>query len=231
MSKGVFITATGTDVGKTYVTALIVKKLAQNGLSAGYYKAALSGAEERGCRLIPGDAEYVKTVSGISQDLNQMVSYVYRNAVSPHLAANIEGNPAELDKVKNDYRAVCKDYDYITVEGSGGIACPIRFDEDKQIMLEDIVKVLRLPVLIVADGGLGTINSVVLTCEYIKNRNIPINGIILNNFDCQSTMHQDNKKLIEKLSGIPVVAVVGHGCDDINIDTEKLISLYEETDL
>ena len=60
MSKGLFITATGTDVGKTYATALLVKKLVQAGLKAGYYKAALSGAEYRDGVLVPGDADYVR---------------------------------------------------------------------------------------------------------------------------------------------------------------------------
>ena len=57
MSRALFITATGTDVGKTYVTALIVKLLRDAGIDAGYYKAALSGAEERCGKLVPGDAD------------------------------------------------------------------------------------------------------------------------------------------------------------------------------
>ncbi len=231
MSKGIFITATGTDVGKTYVTALIIKKLIECGVKAGYYKAALSGAEERDGVLVPGDAEYVKTVSGINQSLNKMVSYVYKNAVSPHLAANIEGNPVELEKIKDDYKSLQNEYDYITVEGSGGIVCPIRVDDKEQIMLEDIVKLLNLSVLIVADGGLGTINSVMQTCEYIKSKGIPIKGIILNNFDKTSIMHRDNKSMIKSLTGVSVIAEVEHGCKDINIDTDRLMSVYDEIEL
>lgn len=227
LKKGIFVAGTGTDIGKTYVTALIVKKLAQHGLSAGYYKAALSGAEERNGEFIPGDAEYVRTVSGINQDFSQMVSYVYKNAVSPHLAAKIEGNPVELKKVISDYRSVQNDYDYVTVEGSGGIVCPIRIDADEQIMLEDIVRALNLPVLIIADGGLGTINSVVLTCEYIKHRGIPVKGIILNNFDSKNVMHRDNKAMIEQLTGIRVIGEVECGGDDINIDADELAALYD----
>ena len=67
MSRAVFITATGTDVGKTYVTALIVKRLRKAGINAGYYKAALSGAEERGGKLVPGDADFVARASGIDR--------------------------------------------------------------------------------------------------------------------------------------------------------------------
>lgn len=227
MSKGIFITATGTDMGKTYITALIVKKLAESGVNAGYYKAALSGAEERNGMLIPGDAAHVKEVATIEQDLGTMVSYVYKASVSPHLAARIEGNPVDLDTVRRDFKSLCGRYDYITADGSGGIVCPIRVDE-QTIFLEDIIKTLNLPGIIVADGGLGTINSVVLTAEYMKQKEIPVKGIILNNYDAQSLMHRDNREMIERLTGIPVIAAAEHGCKDLDIDAEFLKSLYEE---
>lgn len=84
MSKGIFITGTGTDIGKTYVTGLIVKKLRESGADAAYYKAAMSGNERRADgSLIPGDALQVKTMSGIGQPLEEMCPYVYETAVSP----------------------------------------------------------------------------------------------------------------------------------------------------
>lgn len=84
MSKTLFITGTGTDVGKTFVSGLILKKLRQAGLSAGYYKAAMSGNPRRpDGTLIPGDALYVKEISGLEQPLEEMCPYVYENALSP----------------------------------------------------------------------------------------------------------------------------------------------------
>ena len=126
MAKGIFVTGTGTDVGKTYVTALIVKKLADAGIHAGYYKAALSGAES----IEESDAGYVKKIAGITQEDSSLLSYLYQNAVSPHLAARIEGNPVDTETVKADFDRVKKEFDYVTVEGSGGIVCPIRWDEE-----------------------------------------------------------------------------------------------------
>ena len=112
MSKGIFITATGTDIGKTFVTALIVKKLRDAGLNAGYYKAALSGAEEQpDGSWLPGDAAYVAKVSGMQEKGEELVSYIYKTAVSPHLAAMREGNPVELDKVKADFAKAQAKYD------------------------------------------------------------------------------------------------------------------------
>ena len=100
MSKAVFVTGTGTDIGKTYLSGLIVKKLAQAGKNPVYYKAAMSGNDRRADgSLIPGDALFVKEMSGISQSLDDMCPYVYENAWSPHLASRVEGNPFDLDVV------------------------------------------------------------------------------------------------------------------------------------
>ena len=168
MSKSLFITGTGTDVGKTYVTGLIVKKLREGGASAAYYKAAMSGNDRRADgTLIPGDALQVKRMSGIEQPLEEMCPYIYETAVSPHLAAKLEGKPLEMECVLKHFDYVCGKYEYITAEGSGGILCPLRFDE-QQIQLEDFIKARSLSCLMIADAGLGTMNAVVLTAEYMK---------------------------------------------------------------
>lgn len=226
MSKKIFITATGTDIGKTFVTALIVKKLRDAGYNAGYYKVALSGAEFTEDGLIPGDAYYVNKIANINEKMDNLVSYIYKEAVSPHLASQIEGNPVEMNKVVEDFNNALSKYDYLTIEGSGGIVCPIRYDHIK-ILLEDIVKELDLSTLIIADAGLGTINHVVLTVEYLKNRNISIKGIILNRHYKNNLLHEDNKKIIEMITKIPVIAVVKENDKELNIDINKLLEIYE----
>ena len=168
MSKGIFLAGTGTDVGKTYMAGLLVKKLHESGRRAGYFKAAMSGNSRRpDGSLIPGDALAVQRVSGIPQSLESMCPYVYETAVSPHLASRLEGNPVRLDVVERAYAAAAQAYDYVTVEGSGGILCPLRHDGER-LFLEDVIRALHLPCLLVADAGLGTINSVVLTAFYIS---------------------------------------------------------------
>lgn len=227
MSKNIFITGTGTDVGKTFVTGLILKKLKESGRSAAYYKAAMSGNERRtDGSLIPGDALYVKNISGIAQPLDTMCPYIYKSAVSPHLASRLEGNPVRMDTVQAGFDAVCAEYDYVTMEGSGGILCPICFDE-KKIQLEDVIKKLNLSCLIVADAGLGTINSVVLTAEYMRARQIPVKGILFNHFHPGDVMEEDNLRMCEYLTGLKVLACVRDGDTDLDIDADLLASLYE----
>lgn len=226
MSKNLFVTGTGTDVGKTYVTGLVIKKVKESGANAAYYKAAMSGNERRADgSLIPGDALSVREVSGIVQPLEEMCPYIYEHAYSPHLAARIEGGPAELSVVRDGFLKVSEKYDYVTVEGSGGILCPIRYDGEK-IMLEDVVKTLNLSCLLVADAGLGTINSVVLTAEYMRARNIPIVGMIFNRFHPDNVMEEDNIRMCEELTGLKTLACVQEGEREISMEAEALLALY-----
>lgn len=169
---------------------------------------------------------YVKKLSGISQPLDTMVPYIYEQAVSPHLAARSEGNPVELSVVRQGYEALFQEYQYITMEGSGGILCPLRWEENEQLWLEDVIRELQLSCLVVAEAGLGTINATLLTLEYLKFRNIMVKGIILNHFHARDQMEQDNCRVIEKRGGVPVIACVAEGDRNIDISAERLISFY-----
>ena len=225
MTKGLFISATGTDVGKTYVTALLVKKLRQAGYEAGYYKAALSGAVPSDQGLVPGDAQCVCQTAGIPEEPSQVVSYIYEAAVSPHLAARLEGNPPELDKIVQHYRRLGQRYPYLTVEGSGGVVCPLRHDE-QQLMLLDVIQALEVPVLLVADAKLGSINAVVLTVSYLQQRQVPIAGIILNHFQAGDTMEEDNRAMMTVLTGVPVLDVLADGEQALHLSAEEILALY-----
>lgn len=227
MGKALFITGTGTDIGKTYVTGLIVRKLREAGLDGGYYKAALSGAipDEEG-HLQPGDALYVNRVAKLGERTENLVTYVYEEAVSPHLAAKLNRRPIDFDRVKADFARARERYQYLTMEGSGGIICPLRWDEQQHVVLDDLVKELGLGVLIVADAGLGTINSAVLTIEHLRAREIPIRGLIFNHYVPGDLMQDDNAAMIEALTGVKVVAYVKAGDIDLDIDVDLLKSLY-----
>ena len=226
MGKALFITGTGTDVGKTYVTGLIVKCLRDAGLSASYYKAALSGAEtaEDGS-LLPGDALYVRRIAGLMEPADELVSYVYRDAVSPHLAAKIEHRPMDFDKIERDFQRAKARTDYLTVEGSGGIICPLRWDETAHVVLDDLVLRLGLAALVVADAGLGTINAAVLTAEHMRARGIPLCGFIFNNWQ-GGIMQEDNRRMVEEMTGAPVLACVAHGAAVLPMQAEALAALY-----
>ena len=224
--KSVFITATGTDVGKTYFSALLVKKMRDLGHNCGYYKPALSGAtRQQDGTLLPGDCDYVVSTSGLAVEPLSCVSYCFEEAVSPHLAAHRQGVQIDKEIIKKDYSTKTEIFNYLVVEGAGGITCPFNLDNEK-ILLPDIIKSLNLDILIVADAGLGTINSVILTVEYAKSNNLSVRGIVLNNYDENNFMHVDNKIQIERLTGIKVVAEVGNGDKELNISTTDLLKIF-----
>ena len=218
MSKGYFVTATGTDVGKTFVTALLVKKWRDSGVDAGYYKAALSGAELRDGKWVAGDADYVKRIANLPDSQEQLVSYVYKEAVSPHLAARKEGNPVELTKVKADFEAACARHEFVFAEGSGGIICPIRYD-DQKVFLVDIMKTLGLPLLIVTTAALGSINACVLTVEYAHSRGLDVRGLIVNRYGSSGNleMEDDNIRMMQDLTGLEILAKVKDGDIDLGV--------------
>ncbi len=217
MSKNVFITATGTDIGKTYVSALIIKKMREAGLNCGYFKPVLSGVSEENGKLTESDCNYVVKTAKIPVTPEECVVYWWKEAVSPHLASLRAGDRINIEKIKEIYKEKTQQYDYLLTEGAGGITCPLKLENGEKYLLKDLIKELSTGIIIVADGGLGTINSVLLTVEYAKNNNIPIEGIILNNFIPDSFMHQDNLKQIEYLTGIKVIATVEKGQKDIKL--------------
>lgn len=227
MSKGIFITATGTDVGKTFISALIVKKMRELGLNCGYYKPALSGAELKNGKLIPGDCEFVLKTAGINADPSKFASYIFKTAVSPHLAAEIEGVSIKKEKIQKDFQNKKEEFNYIVVEGAGGIICPFNL-KDEQIILPDIIKLLELDVVIVSGAELGSINNAVLTVEYIKNCGINIKGIILNKYNENDFMQRDNKEQIERLTGVKVIAEVKENENELNIEKEEIVSIFKE---
>lgn len=217
MSKNIFITATGTDVGKTYVSALIVKKMREIGYNCGYFKPVLSGIEEQNGRLVSSDCNYVIETAKIPCAADDCVAYWWKEAVSPHLAAERVGESINIERIKEKFLEMSNKYPYLLIEGAGGITCPLRLQNGEKYLLIDLIKEFDTSIVIVADGGLGTINSTLLTVEYAKNNNIPIKGIILNNFNPKSFMHQDNLKQVEYLTGVKVIATVEKGQKDIKL--------------
>ena len=115
----------------------------------------------------------------------------------------------------------------ITMEGSGGILCPLCFDERK-IQLEDVIREFELSSILVADAGLGTINSVVLTAEYMKAHSLPIKGIIFNHYHPGNIMEEDNIAMCQYMTGLPVIAKVQDNAKDLDIDADVLAEFYDE---
>lgn len=221
MIKGIFITGTDTDIGKTYVTARLVKQLKQQGIKVAYYKAALSGAKIINGQMILEDMELVRKYADLKRE-DCKVSFAYKDSYAPHLAAKSTNNYVELETIKKDLVKLEKSHDIVVIEGSGGIICPLR-DDDQQIMLADVMMLANYPLIIVSPSGLGSINGCVLTCYYAKNQGLKVAGMIMNNFEKDNILHQDNKLMIEKLSGFPVLGLLEQEGKNIDFFEDKFM--------
>ncbi|MDY6465955.1 MAG: dethiobiotin synthase [Succinivibrio dextrinosolvens] len=222
--RGLFVTGTGTDIGKTYVSAAIARELTKKNLSIAYYKAAVSGSDS----IEHSDAGFVRDSSRIKQNTESLLSYLYEKPLSPHLAARGENRFASLDKILKDFNSLRGNYDYVLSEGAGGIICPVVWEKNDHLMYLDILKALKLNAVVVADAGLGTINHTVLTISYLKQNSIKVKGVILNNFDNSSVMHSDNLQMIEEISGTNVIATLGKGDKKLNLRYQKMEDYFDE---
>lgn len=184
MARGLFITGTDTEVGKTYVAALLAAELAAAGCRVGVYKPAASGctvASGDGSSppgtLVSGDAAAVWEAAGRPGELDRVCPQRFAAPLAPHLAARAEGKPfdARLLRTGLDYWTARSDF--VLVEGAGGLLCPLGDRE----MMADLAADLGFPLLIVARNALGTINHTLLTIEAADRRGLTIAGVLLNN--------------------------------------------------
>lgn len=226
MTKGIFITGTGTEVGKTIVTAGLLYLLRSRGYNATYFKGALSGVTEDDGNALPMDTSVVCQVSNLKEDLENITPYIFKTPVSPHLAAKLEENPISKEMIIEKYNALKEKYDYIIAEGSGGIVCPLIDDERGVYLLQDLIKDLNMNVIVVASATLGTINHTVLTVNYIQNLGIEVKGIIINCYK-NNLLCNDNIVMIKKLTNVPILSVVP--LIDILSNTDSWVNNIRET--
>lgn len=114
---------------------------------------------------------------------------------------------------------------------AAGILCPLRAENGKTLWLEDVIRALQLPSVIIADAGLGTINSVVLTAEYMQGKKLPVKGILFNHFHRGDTMEEDNIAMCRQRTGLPVLACIPDGAQELPMEPTDLAALYEEVSL
>ena len=177
--NGIFITGTDTGVGKTIISAALLCALKSTGVDAIYMKPVQTGCQRQGKKLIAPDLDFVLSVSGFlpsEKERGLLAPYCFCRACSPHLAAKTEKKPISLTKIKNIFKNLTRQHDFVVVEGAGGILTPL---SSKQTML-DLAKALDLPIIVVAHPGLGTINHTLLTLHILKEAGLKVLGVVLN---------------------------------------------------
>lgn len=215
MKPGIFITGTDTDVGKTVVAAGLAMALKDRGLKVGVMKPVATGCVGLEKRLVSYDAAYL--MEAAENEYTGLLSPSrFRNPLSPNVAATLEKREVDLKHICKAYRELQKHYDYIIVEGIGGLMVPLAND----YFVANLVREFELPLVVVARCGLGTINHTLLTIDAALVRGFEVKGIIFNRMPTTniSTAEITNPKVIHEVSGIPVLGTLPE-IDSLTVET------------
>ncbi|RKU31045.1 dethiobiotin synthase [Candidatus Poribacteria bacterium] len=198
MAQGIFITGTGTEIGKTVIAGGLAASLKQLGTDVGVMKPVSTGDT--------ADARFLKHTAQVDDDLSLINPIYLRHPLAPAVAARMENREIDLSCIEDAFAELQQRHDFLIVEGVGGIAVPIRDD----FLVVHLIKQLQLPILVVATAGLGTLNHTLLTVTFAQQFNIQIAGIVLNGLrpERAGLAEATNPVEIEKLTDIPVIGVV-----------------------
>ncbi len=140
------------------------------------------------------------------QPYEETVLYKFKNPVAPYVAESAEGRKIDVHKLKEKVKFLSQKYDFLIVEGAGGISVPITKVKDKIYTYLDFVSELGLPSVIVSRAGLGTINHTFLTVSAMKNKGINLIGIVMNGFSKNMSLSErTNPTVIEEMTGLKVI--------------------------
>jgi len=201
-AKGIFITGTDTEVGKTLIAAGLVVALQDRGVEVGVMKPLESGAPSFESAPIPKDAFYLKEIAGIRDDLDLINPYCFQAPVAPGVAAERDGVEVDLQRIQSAYEELKGRHAFMVVEGAGGLLVPIA----KGTLLPELIKLLDLPLLVVARSTLGTINHTLLVLSYCQQKGLDVLGLIINKSTPDADPSEDdNPQLIAQFSKAPLL--------------------------
>lgn len=197
MARGIFVTGTGTEVGKTVVAAVIARTLAAEGRRVHVFKPAVTGLDEG----VETDHALLRRASGSSQSDEEIALYRYGPPASPHLAAALAGEEIDPERLREVARAAAEDADAIVCEGVGGLLVPL----SPAYLVRDLAADLGYPLVVVASPGLGTINHTLLTVEAARAAGLEVDAIVLTPWPEEPTeIERSNRETIASLAGVPV---------------------------
>jgi dethiobiotin synthetase len=201
-----FITGTDTNVGKTYITKILLENLRADGIDAVGYKPIACGDRE--------DAHILSAASG-NLDIDLVNPLWLKTAAAPWVAAQLENQQINIQSLIDGFKTLASQHQVVIVEGAGGWEVPIT----ENFSMADLATQLNIPIVIVVANRLGAINHSILTINAIRNRQLSITGIIMNHLiDELDTATISNKSVIPQLAKCPLLTEVIHSQDWIETD-------------
>ncbi|MCM1348306.1 MAG: dethiobiotin synthase [Firmicutes bacterium] len=209
MAETIFISGIDTDAGKTYATAHLARLLMQEGKNVVTQKFI-----QTGCNGFSEDIDAHRRLMGIDplpEDLNHTTApIIFRYPASAQLAARMDGKEIDLAAIDNATARLSERYDVVLIEGAGGLMVPIT---DTYFTI-DYVASRQLPVALVTNSRLGSINHTILSLEALASRQIPLHSILYNTYfdSADSVIASDTRAFIERYvarmhPGVPIIDI------------------------
>ena len=200
MSAGLFVTGTGTEVGKSVVAAVIARTAAAVGADVRVFKPAVSGLDEGG----ESDHALLRRASGSGQSDEEIAPYRFGPPLSPHLAAELAGAEIDPAHVLEAAEAARASADLFVCEGVGGLLVPLT----PRWLVRDLAAELGLPLVVVAPPALGTINHTLLTLEAARSAGLEVRAVVLSRWPEQpGELERSNRETIAELGEVEVLTL------------------------
>lgn len=206
--KKLFITATDTDAGKTFVSCAIIESLKQQSKQIAVFKPISAGCDLVDGVLVNEDAKFLHEHANCQQSINEINPIAFKQPIAPHIAAQSAGCQITLESISEHFQQVKqRAADYVLVEGAGGWRLPIGFKNGDGQFLSDFVATEALPVILIVNMKLGCLNHALLTLQSIKQSGTECLGWIANCAD-DNTMDnlEENIEALQVLLQLPMIA-------------------------
>ncbi|HET7443108.1 MAG TPA: dethiobiotin synthase [Solirubrobacterales bacterium] len=199
-AAGIFVTGTGTEVGKTVVAAALAQTLAAEGKRVAVFKPCVTGLDESG----ETDHELLRRAAGSDQSDDAIAPYRYDPPASPHLAAALAAEEIDPERLRATARAAADGADCLVCEGVGGLLVPLSFGYS----VRDLAADLGYPVVVAAGPGLGTINHTLLTIESARAAGLEVAAVVLTPWPPAPTdVEASNLETIAALGDVEVLTL------------------------
>jgi dethiobiotin synthetase len=228
--RGVFVTGTDTEVGKTVVASALAATLAERGTCVAAFKPAVTGLDAPGGG-VPPDHVLLRRSAGSEQDVEAISPYRFGPAVSPHLAARLAAVEIAPGHLIAAAEAAASRADVLVVEGVGGLLVPL----SPAYLVRDFAVELGLPLVIAARPGLGTINHTLMTIECARSTGLEIASVVLTPWPrFPKEIERSNRETIERLGevetyGLPLLAIADAVRPVRSLPVERWISRRPRT--
>ena len=203
--KPLFITATDTDIGKTYVCAGLAHSLKKLDIDVGVMKPFACGVKQK-TGFSSNDLTILSKAAVVNDTEELLNPFFFPIPASPYTAAKNLGVKIDINYLMKCFRKLDKIHDVMLVEGIGGIMTPIL----KDYAIIDLIKDLEANTIIVTSSKIGTVNHTIMTCDMCKNMKIPVKGLIINNFDSTGYPVSDLERDLSALTDLPVLCSLPH---------------------